>query len=261
MRRALLLFGLAVSPAAPLAVSFAPGLLGPVASAGPLLRRLRAVGVTHLAAVPQSDADATVEQELLESGALDGIINLTPSGEPLVNVELGAALDRKEWVHICGDISDLAGAKRVGGRTVWLNLKAYADEQRTNSPSSLEDFEEARERGEDVLDDYMARSVIDGAAPPRSPSLSCSPSLALTLTLTRRARRRAVRRARAAGRHAARAADLRRGQRGRPWARGPDGRPESSRPRRSSPHRPARGGSTARRRPAAVACLHAAARY
>ena len=121
MWRALLLFGLVVSPAAPLAVSFAPGLLGPVASAGPLLRRLRAVGVTHLAAVPRSDADATVEQELLESGALDGIISLTPTGEPLVNVELGAALDRKEWVHICGDISDLAGAKRVHG-TLTLTL-------------------------------------------------------------------------------------------------------------------------------------------
>ena len=59
MLRVLLIFGLVVSPAAPLAVSFAPGLLGPAASAGPLLRRLRAVGVTHLAAVPQSDA--TVE--------------------------------------------------------------------------------------------------------------------------------------------------------------------------------------------------------
>ena len=59
MPRILLIFGLVVSPAAPLAVSFAPGLLGPAASAGPLLRRLRAVGVTHLAAVPQSDA--TVE--------------------------------------------------------------------------------------------------------------------------------------------------------------------------------------------------------
>ena len=160
MRRVLLLFGLVVSPAAPLAVSFAPGLLGPAASAGPLLRRLRAVGVTHLAAVPQSDADAMVEQELLESGALDGIISLSLTGEPLVNVELGAALDRKEWVHICGDISDLAGAKRVGGRTIWLNLQAYADEQRTNSLSSIKDWEEARERGDNVIDDYMARSVI-----------------------------------------------------------------------------------------------------
>ena len=52
----------------------------------------------------------------------------------------------------------------MGGRTVWLNLQAYADEQRTNSPSSLEDFEEAQERGEDVIDDYMARSVIDELA-------------------------------------------------------------------------------------------------
>lgn len=51
-----MLFGLVTCPAAPLAVSFAPGLLGPAASAGPLLRRMREVGVTHLAAVPQSDA-------------------------------------------------------------------------------------------------------------------------------------------------------------------------------------------------------------
>ena len=182
MRRVLLLLGLVVSPAAPLAVSFAPGLLGPTASAGPLLRRLRAVGVTHLAAVPQSDADAMVEQELLESGALDGIISLSLTGEPLVNVELGAALDRKEWVHICGDISDLAGAKRVGGRTVWLNLQAYADEQRTNSPSSLEDFEEARERGEDVLDDYMARSVIDVCHRGLEPQTSRGPQAGLLLT-------------------------------------------------------------------------------
>ena len=54
-----------------------------------------------------------VEQELLESGALDGIISLSPTGEPDLNRELGSALDRKEWVHICRDISDLAGAKRV----------------------------------------------------------------------------------------------------------------------------------------------------
>ena len=230
MSRVLLVFGLVVSPAAPLAVSFAPGLLGPAASAGPLLRRLRAVGVTHLAAVPQSDATVEhcadmyavpqlcrtcglrvpvsypshrtylrhraalrarclghavrtahsvapqVEQELLESGALDGIISLSPTGEPDLDPELGSALDRKEWVHICGDISDLAGAKRlpdplippltialalaiaiaiaivlaltlaltlaftllpnpspslagakrVGGRTVWLNLQALS---------------------------------------------------------------------------------------------------------------------------------------
>ena len=56
MQRVLVIFGLVVCPAAPLAVSFAPGLLGPAASAGPLLRRLRDVGVTHLAAVPESDA-------------------------------------------------------------------------------------------------------------------------------------------------------------------------------------------------------------
>ena len=54
--RVLVVLGLVACPAAPLAVSFAPGLLGPAASAGPLLRRMREVGVTHLAAVPQSDA-------------------------------------------------------------------------------------------------------------------------------------------------------------------------------------------------------------
>ena len=164
MHRVLVIFGLVVCPAAPLAVSFAPGLLGPAASAGPLLRRLRDVGVTHLAAVPESDATVQhcadmyavpqpchvrstrahlrhrtyvrhraarclmrcpysphrpapqVEQELLESGALDGIISLSPTGEPEINRELGSALDRKEWVHICRDISDLAGAKRVPHR-------------------------------------------------------------------------------------------------------------------------------------------------
>ena len=162
MQRVLVIFGLVVCPAAPLAVSFAPGLLGPAASAGPLLRRLRDVGVTHLAAVPESDATVQhcadmyavpqpchvqsthahllctvrtcgtgqlvrcpysphrpapqVEQELLESGALDGIISLSPTGEPEINRELGSALDRKEWVHICRDISDLAGAKRVPHR-------------------------------------------------------------------------------------------------------------------------------------------------
>jgi len=56
MQRVLVIFGLVVCPAAPLAVSFAPGLLRPAASAGPLLQRLRDVGVTHLAAVPESDA-------------------------------------------------------------------------------------------------------------------------------------------------------------------------------------------------------------
>ena len=54
--RVLVVLGLVACPAAPLAVSFAPGLLGPAASAGPPLRRMREVGVTHLAAVPQSDA-------------------------------------------------------------------------------------------------------------------------------------------------------------------------------------------------------------
>ena len=158
MSRVLLVFGLVVvSPAAPLAVSFAPGLLGPAASAAPLLRRLRAAGVTHLAAV---QGDANAEDELLESGALDGIISLSPTGEPVVSPELSSALVTKEWVHICGDISDLAGAKRVGGRTIWLNLQAYVDEQRTNSLSSIKDWEEARERGDNVIDDYMARSVI-----------------------------------------------------------------------------------------------------
>ena len=132
----------------------------------------QATGVPY---VPHS-VDAQVEQELLESGALDGIISLSPTGEPDLDPELGSALDRKEWVHICGDISDLAGAnrvpdpliptltialalalaiaiaivlaltlaltlaftllpnpspslagaKRVGGRTVWLNLQALS---------------------------------------------------------------------------------------------------------------------------------------
>ena len=59
-----------------------------------------------------------VEQELLESGALDGIIRLSPTGEPDLDPELGSALDRKEWVHICGDISDMAGAKRAGGTLI-----------------------------------------------------------------------------------------------------------------------------------------------
>lgn len=162
-RCVLLVFGLVVSLAAPLAVSFAPGLLGPAVSAGPLLRRLRAAGVTHLAAV-SVQSDAKSEQELLESGALDEMISLSPTGEPIVSPELDSALLTQEWVHICGDVSDLAGAKRAGGRTIWLNMEAYADEQRWNSLSSLEDFEEARERGEDVIDDYMARSVIDELA-------------------------------------------------------------------------------------------------
>ena len=64
-----------------------------------------------------------VEQELLESGALDGIISLSPTGEPEINRELGSALDRKEWVHICRDISDLAGAKRVPHPTLPLPLQ------------------------------------------------------------------------------------------------------------------------------------------
>ena len=67
--------------------------------------------------VPHSVAHQ-VEQELLESGALDGIISLSPTGEPDLDPELGSALDRKEWVHICGDISDMAGAKRAGGTLI-----------------------------------------------------------------------------------------------------------------------------------------------
>ena len=68
-------------------------------------------GVLHLRCTHRPAPQ--VEQELLESGALDGIISLSPTGEPDLNRELGSALDRKEWVHICRDLSDLAGAKRV----------------------------------------------------------------------------------------------------------------------------------------------------
>ena len=79
--------------------------------------QLGAQGASSVPCVPHSVAHQ-VEQELLESGALDGIISLSPTGEPDLDPELGSALDRKEWVHICGDISDMAGAKRAGGTLI-----------------------------------------------------------------------------------------------------------------------------------------------
>ena len=74
--------------AAPQAVSFSAGLL--TASAGPLLRRLRVAGVSHLAAV-QLDPDAC--DALLDGGELDVLLGVTPRGEPdALSPEIQAAL-------------------------------------------------------------------------------------------------------------------------------------------------------------------------
>ena len=151
--------------AAPQAVSFSAGLL--TASAGPLLRRLRVAGVSHLAAV-QLDPDAC--DALLDGGELDVLLGLTPRGEPdALSPEIQAALVCKDWVHVCSTVSELAGAKRVGGRTIWLNAEAYAEEQRA-SQLSYEDWE----KGMDAFEDVEAscadapHSAVVASRPPRA---------------------------------------------------------------------------------------------
>ena len=108
----------------PHALSFSSNLLSPRDEAEALIACLRRSGVGHVAAVGDCEGVAA----LLECGAIDQLLRTNSNHEPIASseVERAAALD--EWVHICDTVPRLAGAKRMGARTIWLNQQAAADE-------------------------------------------------------------------------------------------------------------------------------------
>ena len=131
-------------PTAPGAVSFAPGLLKPIPAAEGVLRRLRSAGTAHLAAVAMYQED--VEADLLKGGdLLDVLLTTTATAEPSASPEIVKALGAKDWVHVCGTVKELAAAKRVGARTLWLNAAAAADEH--SKTFSDEEIERAQATG------------------------------------------------------------------------------------------------------------------
>ena len=149
-------------PPVPRAVSFAPGLLKPVAAPGgcapsdqeaqeaaeSVLRRLRAAGVSHLAAVSGYlvGLEEDTESDLLQEGdLLDCLLTASPTAEPSASPAIVSAQRAKDWVHVCSSIKELAGAKRVGARTLWLNAAAAADEH--SKEISDEDIERAQASG------------------------------------------------------------------------------------------------------------------
>lgn len=148
-------------PGAPRAVSFAPGLLKPVATAEPVLRSLRLAGVLHLAAVSSYlvGLPEDTEADLLKGGALlDALLTATPSAEPSASPQIIQAKAAEEWVHVCGTVKELAGAKRVGARTLWLNEAAAADEHIRQF--SDEEIERAQAAGLSEPKGYVARGII-----------------------------------------------------------------------------------------------------
>ena len=162
-------------PPVPRAVSFAPGLLKPVAAPGgcapsdqeaqqaaeSVLRRLRAAGVAHLAAVSGYlvGLDGDTESDLLQEGdLLDCLLTASLTAEPSASPAIVSAQRAKDWVHVCSSIKELAGAKRVGARTLWLNVAAAADEH--SKEVTDEDIERAQGSGLPEPQGYVARGII-----------------------------------------------------------------------------------------------------
>ena len=162
-------------PPVPRAVSFAPGLLKPVAAPGgvapsdqeaqeaaeSVLRRLRAAGVSHLAAVSGYlvGLEEDTESDLLQEGdLLDCLLTASPTAEPSASPAIVSAQRAKDWVHVCSSIKELAGAKRVGARTLWLNVAAAADEH--SKEITDEDIERAQASGLPEPQGYIARGII-----------------------------------------------------------------------------------------------------
>ena len=162
-------------PPVPRAVSFAAGLLKPVAApagcapsdqeaqeaAESVLRRLRAAGVSHLAAVSgyMVGLEEDTESDLLREGdLLDCLLTASPTAEPSASPAIVSAQRAKDWVHVCSSVKELAGAKRVGARTLWLNAAAAAD---THSREVTdEDIERAQASGLAEPQGYVARGII-----------------------------------------------------------------------------------------------------
>lgn len=148
-------------PGVPRAVSFAPGLLKPVSTAEPVLRSLRHAGVLHLAAVSSYlvGLPEDTEADLLKGGVLlDVLLTATPSAEPSASPQIIQAKAAEEWVHVCGTVKELAGAKRVGARTLWMNEAAAADEH--SRQFTDEEIERAQAAGLSEPQGYVARGII-----------------------------------------------------------------------------------------------------
>ena len=116
---------LGMTVSSPGALSFASGLLSPYVEAAAVLGVLRAKGISHLAAIAGSES---IDADLLASGNLDALLGVTATGEPTASPEIVTAVGEEQWVHVCTNVKELAGAKRVGARTIWLNAAAAADE-------------------------------------------------------------------------------------------------------------------------------------
>lgn len=159
-------------PPVPRAVSFAAGLLKPVAAPGGcapsdqeaaeiVLRRLRAAGVSHIAAVSGYlvGLEEDTESDLLREGdLLDCLLTASPTAEPSASPAIVSAQRAKDWVHVCSSVKELAGAKRVGARTLWLNAAAAADEH--SREVTDEDIERAQASGLAEPQGYVARGII-----------------------------------------------------------------------------------------------------
>lgn len=110
----------------PRAVSIASNLLVSTPTAQSVLDDLRAGGVELLAAVNYDPGEAPAA--LVESGTLDGILESTFTNEPIASGKFARAAAIEQWIHVCDTVPRLAGARRVGARTIWLNEQAAADE-------------------------------------------------------------------------------------------------------------------------------------
>jgi hypothetical protein len=131
----------------PRAVSIASNLLVSTPAVQSVLDGLRADGVQHLAAVNYDPGDTPAA--LVESGALDCILESSSTNEPIASGDFARAAAIEQWIHVCDSVPRLAGARRVGARTVWLNEQAAADEN-----SRGLDGEAGESSG------YLARGII-----------------------------------------------------------------------------------------------------
>ena len=177
-------------PTAPGAVSFAPGLLKPIPAAEGVLRRLRSAGTAHLAAVAMYQEDT--EADLLKGGdLLDALLTTTATAEPSASPEIVKALGAKDWVHVCGTVKELAAAKRVGARTLWLNAAAAADEH--SKTFSDEEIERAQAAGLAEPQGYVARGIIADLADAVCDRLEALPEALVSLQAAMDAEREAAR--------------------------------------------------------------------
>jgi hypothetical protein len=133
----------------PRAVSIAANLLvsTPAAQSQAVLDDLRTGGVEHLAAVNYFPGEASAA--LVASGVLVDILETTSTSEPIASSDFARAAAIEQWIHVCDSVPRLAGARRVGARTIWLNEQAAADENSKGFDSEAGD-----------ASGYLARGII-----------------------------------------------------------------------------------------------------